>query len=105
MPHYAFIKMVRVGGKDDFYAHCVLASNKNQAKSLVLADGMGYTTPAPIEIIEFGDCPDGWENSSDLYEKCCKKADKLRLKAQGDAARPMEQVSMEAVVDERQVAV
>lgn len=103
MPHYAFIKRVQVGEKTDFYAHCVLASTKIQAKSLVLTGSVGYT---PSELIEFGECPEGWENSSDLYDRCCKKADKLRLKSQGCASPPMEQLSMGVGgVNESKVAV
>lgn len=34
-----------------------------------------------LEILECGDCADGWENSSKLYEAACQKALKLDGKA------------------------
>jgi hypothetical protein len=36
-------------------------------------------------ILTGGECEDGWENSSTLYEKACNKAAKLKKESSGKA--------------------
>lgn len=91
--HYAFIKKVSRSGTLYHLAHVLLAPSIDEARTRVLKDFENGKMPGEVleKLIDFGQCKDGYDNSTDLYEKCCKQAAKLDSKAQGAHAIPPEE--------------
>jgi len=88
MPHYGFIAKVKLkDGKIQHFAWQRLATSRAEALKHVkskLAEDNVYLPGTPkekwgelLDILEAGECPEGYENSTQLYEDVCNKARKL----------------------------
>lgn len=90
--HYGFV--VRVKFKDGSVCHLAwqrLATSRAEALKHVKAGFAENNAFVPgtskdvwgelVDILEAGECPEGYENSIKLYEAACVKAEKLNKKA------------------------
>lgn len=87
--HFAFVVKCEKNGRIDFYPWQVHAATVKDAEKKVVESFERDDLANPgcrgkiVEIAPTGECDDGIGNSDTLYEKACKRAEKMKLREQG----------------------